>query len=116
AGKLDDVQARFMGPDRPAEALYDMVADPHQVNNLASDAEHSGELERHRGILEEWIAETDDKGQYPEGGRSLLAVIKRWGARCVNPEYDEVRKKYADEIADACAFDEMEKARKRKGR
>ncbi len=116
AGKLDEVQARFMGPERPAEELYDVVADPHQIRNLASDPGHAGELERHRGILDEWIAETDDKGQYPESERGLLAVIKRWGARCVNPEYDEVRGKCPGEIAEACAFDEMERSRSEKGR
>ena len=92
-GELNEVQARFYGPDRPAEELYDMQNDPHQINNLAHDPAHTHELERHREILEKWIKETDDKGQYPESQESLAGVLKRWGNKCVNPEYDALRAK-----------------------
>ena len=92
-GELNEVQARFYGPDRPAEELFDMQNDPHQINNLAHDPAHTHELKRHREILEKWIKDTDDKGQYPESQESLAGVLKRWGNKCVNPEYDALRAK-----------------------
>lgn len=77
----------FFGP-RPAEELYDLEKDPDQVNNLATNPKFEAELKRHRDILNQWIKKTDDKGQYPESKKHLEAIYKRWGKRCVNPEYD----------------------------
>jgi arylsulfatase A-like enzyme len=51
------------------------------------------ELKRHRDILDKWVEETDDKGQYPESDAGLRSVLRQWKAKCVNPEYDRVRKK-----------------------
>ena len=34
---------------------------------------------------------TGDKGLKTESKPGLLAVLKRWGDKCVNPEYDLVR-------------------------
>jgi arylsulfatase A-like enzyme len=81
------VDAIFFGP-RPSEELYDLDADPHEMNNLADDPDQAGELARHRELLESWIEETDDKGQYPESAVALRAIKERWGKKCVNPEYD----------------------------
>ncbi|MEE3218817.1 MAG: sulfatase, partial [Planctomycetota bacterium] len=92
-GKLNAAQSHFMAPDRPAEELYDLNADPHETNNLAGDAAFAPALKRHREILNGWIKTTGDKGQYPESEAGLRAVLLRWGAKCVNPEYDKVREK-----------------------
>jgi N-sulfoglucosamine sulfohydrolase len=40
------------------------------------------------------MKETDDKGQYPESTEGLLQVMYRWREKCINPEYEAVRKKY----------------------
>lgn len=95
-GKLNEVQARFMAPERPAEELYDHKTDPHETVNLAEDPRYADVLKAHRGILEEWIRETGDKGQHPEGEAGLKAVMQRWRNRCVNPEYDPIKKKYPE--------------------
>jgi arylsulfatase A-like enzyme len=92
-GKLNAAQSHFMAPDRPAEELYDLSADPHETINLAADAAFAPALKRHREILNGWIKTTGDKGQYPESEAGLRAVLLRWGAKCVNPEYDKVREK-----------------------
>ena len=65
-GELSPEQARFMAPTRPAEELYDLQHDPHEVHNLADSAEHQGILEELRGKLDAWIADTGDKGEIPE--------------------------------------------------
>ena len=92
-GKLDPVQARFMASERPAEELYDLRSDPHETKNLAGDLAHTETLEKHRKILADWIAATGDRGQQPESDAGLRAALKRWGEKCVNPEYDRVRQK-----------------------
>ncbi len=93
AGKLNEVEARFFGPERPAEELYDLVADPEQTNNLVHsiDRDHAIALANHRDILYRWILETDDKGRFPESNNALRAVLDRWGDDAVNKEYDRVR-------------------------
>jgi len=90
-GKLTPVQARFFGPDRPAQELYDLSEDPHETKNLVHDPASRNVLAEHRRILQQWILETDDKGQYLESKAGLRCVLKRWGDKCVNPEYDLVR-------------------------
>ncbi len=65
-GKLTPDQARFLAPRRPAEELYDLTADPHELANLAGKPEHRATLVRMRGQLDKWIAETRDQGEKPE--------------------------------------------------
>jgi arylsulfatase A-like enzyme len=93
-GKLTPQAAAFASDEKPAEEFYDLQKDPHEVNNLVDDPKYAAELQRHRDILRKWIKETDDKGQYPESAEGLLQVLYRWGDKCVNPEYEAVRRKY----------------------
>ena len=66
-GKLTPEQALFMADRRPEEELYDLLADPHELRNLAGSADHAQPLAELRGALDAWIAETGDHGQTPEG-------------------------------------------------
>ncbi len=91
AGKMSPEQLAFYGSDRPAEELYDLDNDPHEIRNLAEEPRYHEILTQHRRILAKWITETGDKGQDPESEKGLRAVLKRWGDKCVNPEYDRVR-------------------------
>lgn len=95
SGDLNEVQAKFVGSDRPAEEFYDLQSDPHETNNLVHSVNRTEAtaLAEHRDALYRWILETDDKGRFPESPRALRAVINRWGDKAVNPEYDEVRNK-----------------------
>jgi len=43
-----------------AEELYDLVFDPNEQHNLATDAKHSAALAEMRGRLEAWMKRTDD--------------------------------------------------------
>ena len=92
-GELNEVQAKYWLDTKPEEELFDLESDPHEINNLAGDPEFADVLEKHRKILENWIEETDDKGQYPEGIEPLRFMYERWGERCVNPEFDIVKKR-----------------------
>ena len=92
SGRMNEVQMAFYGPTRPAEELYDLARDPHEVRNLATDDAHATVLAAMRKTLDQWIEETGDLGQEPESRAGLAAVLAQWGERCVNPEYDAVRR------------------------
>jgi N-sulfoglucosamine sulfohydrolase len=64
--KLTPVQAVLAAPTMPEEELYDLESDPHEIRNLANLPQHADVLKRLRGVLEKWIAETDDKGRVLE--------------------------------------------------
>ena len=67
-GRLNEAQAALCAPRQPAEQLFDLETDPHQIHNLAesSDPVHAATLRRLRGELESWIERTDDQGRFPE--------------------------------------------------
>jgi len=90
-GEMNEVQKIFFGDSKPAEELYDLENDPHEIHNLAADPAHTAELARHRKLLADWIAATGDKGQSPEDDAGLIQVLYEWGEKCVNPEYDRLR-------------------------
>lgn len=92
--KLDSVQATFYNNSRPDEELYHLDKDPHEINNLASDPKYTTILHQHAAILDRWIKETDDRGQYPENEENLKLMLGIWGAHAINPEYDALREKY----------------------
>lgn len=66
AGQLTPEQQVFWKPKAPEE-LYDLSADPYQINNLAGSAEHGAALERMRAALQSWMLEIRDLGLMPEG-------------------------------------------------
>ena len=94
--KLDSIQDRFMSLERPKEELYNLKEDPFELNNLASNPNYSSELSKYANVLNQWIVETDDQGQYPENEEALKLMLGIWGKSAINPEYDPLRVKYKD--------------------
>ncbi len=85
--KLTDI---YFG-ERPAEELYDVIADPHQLHNLARDPAHQHILQRHQQLLGNWLAQGDmGAGEEPAAEMKFQADGHKWG-RGVNPEYEGVR-------------------------
>jgi uncharacterized sulfatase len=85
-GKLNKTQMLFMAREKPREELYDLEADPYEVNNLA-DAE-SVLLQKVKkemsDALDQWIKDTKDLGEVPE-----KELIKRGIVRdLLSKEYD----------------------------
>lgn len=66
SGGLAPLAAPFMARTKPLEELYDVVADPHQVFNLAGDGRYSGILGTLRENLRDWMIRTGDLGLVPE--------------------------------------------------
>ena len=77
AGELTPAQAAPYGP-RVAEELYDRQNDPHEVVNLADDPQHEAVLVEMRAQLADWIADTDDKGQYPRSAAAMKEITDRF--------------------------------------
>jgi arylsulfatase A-like enzyme len=53
-GLLNKDQAFFFGKNKPAEELYDLRDDPHELNNLVDDPDYGDILEDLRGKLVQW--------------------------------------------------------------
>ncbi|MFQ6036321.1 MAG: sulfatase-like hydrolase/transferase, partial [Sedimentisphaerales bacterium] len=65
-GKLKGPQIQYFEPTKPVEELYDTVADPHEVKNLAGVPKYKNVLERMRKVHQEWMRQTSDVGLIPE--------------------------------------------------
>ena len=77
--------------ERPAEELYDVSIDPHMMVDLAGDSDFADELDRHRAMMDEWLA----AGDMGEGDESVAALKAngegtKWGEG-VNVEYEAYR-------------------------
>ncbi len=65
-GTLDDVQMQWFRPAKPIEELFDTLADPHEIHNLAADPAYVEKLAELRAEHDRWIVDIDDKGLQPE--------------------------------------------------
>jgi hypothetical protein len=59
-GKLSPAQADVFGSPRPAEALFDVSSDYHQLKNLVDDPDHKKILEHLRQRMDQWQRNTGD--------------------------------------------------------
>ena len=64
-GTLNAVQDRFF-QTKPFEELYDLSADPHEVNDLARDPRHASTLARFSGMVDAQMIAINDNGFLPE--------------------------------------------------
>lgn len=65
SGKLNASQRQFFEP-RPAEQLFDIENDPHEVHNLADDPAHREQLLMMRTRLQQRLKKINDLSFYPE--------------------------------------------------
>ena len=75
-GELSAAQQHFMKQTRPTEELYDLQADPYEINNLAADPNYDTVRNALAAQLDTWIAETGDMGDIPESSE----VTTYWDA------------------------------------
>jgi N-sulfoglucosamine sulfohydrolase len=59
---------------RPAEELYDLAKDPHELHNVAGQPEYAAAQEKLRGELHRWMSETGDPRAKGE--------TDQWDAKC----------------------------------
>lgn len=65
-GKLNEPQKKWMAQTRPAEELYDVKADPFQLNNLAENPKYKPVLAEMRMLQDDWAVKTNDLGRMNE--------------------------------------------------
>jgi arylsulfatase A-like enzyme len=65
-GKLDPIQTRWFRQPKEKEELYDTVADPFEVHDLAQDPAYAGEVARLSGALDAWMDRIGDDALRPE--------------------------------------------------
>ncbi len=76
-GSLPTAAERFMAASKPAEELYDLVADSHEVNNLAADPQFTSVLNRLRQVHLDWVVETRDIGLIPESEIERREIVSK---------------------------------------
>lgn len=64
--RLDSIQALWFRPGKPDEELFDLLADPHEIHNLADDPAYRDIKVRLSRALDEWIEMTGDPLTLPE--------------------------------------------------
>lgn len=88
-GKLPEMSEKLLfAPTRAKEELYDLKADPWELNNLAGDPAYAAKLAELRGRLDRWQEETNDHGRTPESWTrydSDMAVYLGGGKRSGSP-------------------------------
>jgi arylsulfatase A-like enzyme len=77
-GRLNADQRKFMAPSRPEEELYDLEADPYELQNLAASPERAPTLARLRRQLDQWMHETGDDRGGRESPESLEFSLKQY--------------------------------------
>ncbi len=65
AGQLHGAE-RYFFEEKPTEELYDTLADPHEVSNLAGQAQYEEVLLRMRRAERNWVMDIRDAGFLPE--------------------------------------------------
>ena len=70
---LTPAQRLFLATTKPAEELYDVRIDPHEIHNLAGNPEYTTDLTRLREAVDRWQQTYGDLGLPPEE-----ELIERW--------------------------------------
>jgi uncharacterized sulfatase len=80
-GTLPEAGLKLMSPDKPAEELFDVENDPHELNNLAGNADYKDILEKMRKVHKTWSSDIYDAGLIPE------TILRRWEEKYDMPIY-----------------------------
>ncbi|MXX07710.1 MAG: sulfatase-like hydrolase/transferase [Gammaproteobacteria bacterium] len=81
AGELPPHIAQYFTGSRPEEELYDLRADPYELDNLAGDSDHAVQLDRMRSAMARFDARTPDWSADGE-----LAMVERMWPDLERPE------------------------------
>lgn len=91
AGKLNEIQQQLFTPNRPNEELYDLVNDPHEINNLASDPNYQKQLAEMRNALDAWMESSNDQGRSPESDEMYDSDMEVYLSKLRQPRFPTER-------------------------
>ncbi|MGC3946246.1 MAG: sulfatase-like hydrolase/transferase [Chryseolinea sp.] len=86
SGKLNATQSAFWR-EKPAEELYDVGADPFNINNLAGNKSYDSILVRLRKANDEWLKASKDIGFIPE---AILYELSKDGVLMERVDYSKL--------------------------
>ena len=66
SGQLTEKQSFYFQASRSNYELYDLKADPHEIDNLAGNPDYEKELNRLIAALEEWYEQVGDRAELSE--------------------------------------------------
>ncbi|TWU62705.1 sulfatase [Crateriforma conspicua] len=89
AGKLDAIQELIFRPTRPAEELYDLAADPYEINNLADVPGYQDKLAEMRSRLDRWMEDTGDQGRQMESAAMYDSDMEEYLRKFRKPDGDK---------------------------
>ena len=81
-GRLTPAQAQWFRPSKEADELFDTIADPNELNNLAENPEHREVLDNLKIEMDRWL---DQIGDNPKLSESDL-VEKLWNGKASKPK------------------------------
>lgn len=84
-GQLNATQ-RLWFDNHPPEELYDTLADPHEIKNLANDPGYAEVLQRMRAALKAWQQGVPDLGAMPEADFAAQSWPNNEQPRTADPE------------------------------
>ena len=93
-GKLDEVQQLWFRKTKPDEELYDLDADPYEINNIAKDPDYQEILGKMRVAHADWKEEYDPYNLVPE--TDLLKML--WPPDGIQPETTQVQVDYKNRV------------------
>lgn len=82
AGKLNEAQAQWFRDSKPKEELFDLIADPNELHNLAQDPGYEKPLQSLRFEMDQWLKSIGDVPMLSE--RDLIS--KLWDGRASKPK------------------------------
>jgi uncharacterized sulfatase len=100
-GKLNATQELFMAAEKPAEELYDIQADPHEVNNLALSPRHVVIKKTLSNELDKWMTAVGDMGIRDEP----IPLADQWYGNILRPRYIKVASRRPGINVDSSAGD-----------
>jgi N-sulfoglucosamine sulfohydrolase len=105
-GECNEVQSRFFLP-KPSEELYDVNADPWEVNNLIDDPAYQKIKERMSLALDQYLENYHDAGFIPEGERSRKTEATTSYEYFRSDNYNEAEVQAAAKLAVTATTDDI---------
>lgn len=85
----------YLVEDLPAEELYDLETDPHEINNLADDPGYQDILNEHRGRLEAHLEKIGDQGLDPDS-EQIIQVFEEYGEQSYRQRKEAIEQLHED--------------------
>ncbi|WP_031526974.1 sulfatase family protein [Dyadobacter crusticola] len=114
AGRLNEDQSRFW-QEKPAEELFDIENDPHNIHNLAADPRYKATLAKLRVVNHNWLIDSKDVGFIPEALLSKISGTTSLFEYAKSGKYDVKRVIETAEIASSRDKSKLSEITKRLG-